>query len=179
MFFILSIGITLGMFIGYTFREDIQGIVEVHELFERDKNIRNTVVPESLEAYLPKGWLSWLETAKFVAEMGVLYADQWFRRTCQPYRDGLYRVRFTIDEKLYALLVRPVRGPDEYIVNDEDNDTDVSEHWQPFLRGQRAVITALTPKLVGDAKIVRLVSIREPELSRLVQADEPIIVGPS
>jgi hypothetical protein len=171
------------MYLGYTFRDDIQGIFEVHELFERDKNLHNTVLPRSLDAYaqayLPEGWLSWLETGKFVGEMVVLYVDQWLRRTCQPYRDGLYRIRFVIDEKLYALLVRPVRGPDEFMVVDEETDTDLSEQWQPFLRGQRSVVTKLTPQLIGTARVVRLTSIREPDLTRLVESDEPIIVEPS
>jgi len=179
MFFLLSIGVSLGIFIGYTFREDIQSIFEVREVFEQDKSLRNTVLPGCVAPLLPDGWLSWLETAKFVGDMVVLYVDQWLRRTCQPYRDGLYQIRFTIDEKLYALLVRPVRGPDEYAVVDEEKNREVSEVWQPFLRGQRAVLTPLTPKLVGNAKVIRLVSIYDPELSRIVESDEPVIVGPS
>lgn len=178
MFFLLSIGISLGVYIGYRFHEDIQGIFEVHEVFDKDKSLRNTVLPPSLATYLPAAWLSWLETAKFVGEMLVLYADQWFRRTCQPYRDGLYQIRFIIDEKLYALLVRPVRGPDKYMVLDEDQAQDVSELWQPFLRGQQGVITKLTPKMIGDAKILRMTSIDDDVLTRIIQSDEPIIVEP-
>lgn len=179
MFFLLSIGISLGIYIGYQFHEDIQGIFEVHEVFEKDKSLRNTVLPKAIASYLPKGWLSWLETAKFAGEIAVLYVDQWLRQTCQPYRDGLYQIRFIIDEKLYALLVRPVRGPDQYMVLDEDRQENVSEQWQPFLRGQRGVITKLTPKLVGEAKTIRLMSLTDCDLSQVIDSDEPIIVGPS
>ena len=179
MFFLLSIGVSLGIYIGYTFREDIQSIFDVHEVFEQEKSLRNTVLPDYVSQLLPDGWLSWLETAKFVGDVAVLYVDQWLRRTCQPYRDGLYQIRFMIDEKLYALLVRPTRGPDEYAVFDEDTNQDVSDVWHPFLRGQRAVVTPLIPKLVGNARVIRLVSVCEPDLSRIVMSEEPLIVGPS
>lgn len=156
LLFTLAIG--FGIYLGYSFREEIEGIAEVHDFFQKDIKLTNTVLPGVVNALIPNSVVSWLETFKFSFEIIWIRLEQFLRRSCTPHGDtSLYCVRFVIHHKPYAFLVRPVLGPTGFAIEDSTG-RDITARLEPFIRGPQAVVAPLTPALLGEKSKIRYLS---------------------
>jgi hypothetical protein len=153
MIFLLTVGIGFGTYLGVRFASVFQSAVEsvrnVHETMQKTEQLHNTVLPAALDQWIPSQWLSWLETGKFFATFLYTEVEQWLTGSCTPHLDtNLYRVAFTIQNKLYYVLVRPELGPGLETTFHDSEGNDLTLKIAPFLRGTASIISDLTPQLL-------------------------------
>jgi hypothetical protein len=163
-----------GSYLGYVYHDNIQGILKVQHTFAKEKRLRNTVLPESLSAYIPEWALSWLETGKFIAEHVWCVIEQSLLGSCVPLDEAqtVYRVRFMIHHKLYHLVVRPVSGPiDMTVLNSVEED--ISDQVTPYILGAKSVVQTLTPKLLlKQSEPVYVFSMHDPATPLRIEAEQ-------
>jgi len=171
---ILTIGVGLGGFLAFQYHDTIQDVLNVHNALVNEKSLHNTVLPESCSKYIPDVCLGWLETGKFLLDLAWISFEQWLMGSCvlvDP-ANQYYRVRFVIHHKPYWILVRPVAGPEKYLVVQDSDRDDVTELVNPYLRGLDSVVKPLTPRiLLDESHFVRVSSLLDSS-SRQVDADE-------
>lgn len=98
---------------------------------------------------------SWLQTGRFLKDLLWTELEQYFYGTCVHIPDTpYYRLTFTMENRLYRLLVRPVRGPraTEYLYSSTLEDgtfVSLTEEVVPHLYGVRSVVQPLTSKHLG------------------------------
>lgn len=172
MYFVLHLGIIVGAYIGFHFQEEIKGIIDAYDFFRAEESLQNTVLPEYLSKYTPKAVTDVLETMKFLFDLSLLRIEQEWSRTCTMVDANLFRVRFTIQQKRYAILVRPVRGPTRGAQFKNPDGEDLSEIIEPYVLGARAIISPVTPEMLKLGEVI------DAEGSK-IEPHEPLIVVPS
>lgn len=175
----------IGSYLGYVYHDNIQGILKVQDTFAKEKRLHNTVLPESLSAYIPQWALSWLETGKFVLDHVWTLLEQSLLGSCVPLDEerSIYRVRFMIHHKLYYLAVRPITGPIDLTVWNSEGD-EVTHRISPYILGAKALMEAsttpkqlvaetLTPKvLLNETRHIDVFSMHDPETPLRIDADQ-------
>lgn len=171
---LLTIGMGLGGFLAYQYHDTIRDVLKVHDTLANEKSLHNTVFPESWSKYIPDVCLGWLETGKFLLDLAWISFEQWLMGSCvliDPANQH-YRVRFVIHHKTYWILVRPVAGPEKYLMVQDSDQDDVTDLVNPYLRGLESVVGPLTPRLLlNEAHFVRVSSLLDSSF-RQVDADE-------
>lgn len=148
---IIYIGI--GMYIGSCFKETKETLSRLYQTFQ-GQECKNTILPKRIEYYIPKKVINTLEMGKFLFEYGWIQMEQYLRKSCVQ-KGRLFHVKFIIENKMYALVIRPERGPEpQYIMRDEKG-VDYSEIIKSYIRGSESIYKGLTPKLLGFNKLFK------------------------
>ena len=136
MNFLLGIacGVACSIFISYISKNiKIDDIKSVHEAIEMiHKNQPNVIS-------------NWMETFKFFYEQIVLTIEQKIRKSCIKI-DNNYHISFIIENKVYKLIIKPIRGPDNIIRITNENEEDITNRLIPYIHGIKS-FKYITPKL--------------------------------
>lgn len=178
MFLLLSV-LVAGAYLGFAFRDEIQSACDVHAVFQKAETLRNTVLPTGSENLIPRAALEWLETAKFIVEFLWVAAEQHLYRSCMPLDSGLYRVSYIIEGKPYSIVVRPVRGPENWLIlTDNEPPADATARVAPFLLGIQSLVHDVTPRMLGETQPLQVLQLGVLESDRTIQPDQVITAEP-
>jgi hypothetical protein len=149
----------------------IRTLSKVYQTFQKQE-CKNTVLPKKLEQYVPKKIVNTIEMCKFLLEQGWIQLEQILRRSCVK-KDKFYHVKFVIENKMYALLIKPERGPDSQYIIEDQYGVDQTEQIKPYIRGALSITKNITPKLLGYSSLIKYLPERE-KLSSY-DLDDPMI----
>jgi hypothetical protein len=108
--------------------------------------------------------------------------EQYFYQSCVPYSgvagtsgmsgmSGMYKVSFVIEQKPYSILVRPIRGPENWMFLNLEYK-DVSMHIVPYVLGLKSLVTELTPRMLGQEQPLHILKLGEFESDRSIRPDD-------
>jgi hypothetical protein len=137
----------------------IDTISKVYQTFQKHE-CKNTVLPKKLEQYVPKKIINTIEMTKFLFERGWIELEQLLRRSCVK-KKNVYHVKFVIENKMYALIVKPERGPDSQYVIEDQYGINQTENIKPYIRGALSISKSITPKVLGYSSLIKYIPERE------------------
>lgn len=157
MVFQLLAGLICGCASGIWFMskhpESLSQIQRLQRVFEVENQKRK-------EAYWSPWARSWWQTVQFVGEVMWTSLEQYLCGTCVAIPGtSHYRITFTLENRLYRLLVRPVRGPRQtaYLFASTMNDgslESLTEHVVPYAYGLQSIVRPLTARALGFSRPV-------------------------
>lgn len=150
-FLYMGIGMALGVFLKPTF----QSLQTVFHTFQTQSCV-NTVLPKRLEAYIPRRIVNLIAMTKFLYEYLWVQAEQSLSKSCVK-KGRVYHVKFVIENKMYALIIKPERGPGTRYLLIDENGIDQTRNVQAYLRGVCAVQRIITPESIGFTKLIKCI----------------------
>lgn len=98
---------------------------------------------------------SWWQTVRFVSEVLWTEIEQYLCGTCVAIPGtNHYKLTFTLENRLYHLVVRPVRGPRQTSflfasTVDDGSFQSLTEHIVPYVYGLQSIVRPLTARTLG------------------------------
>lgn len=148
----LGFGLGVGSFFTYHIYKNIsvEDVKSIHNALEQI-HCHSTIFT-NITKYLPKGYISWIETFKFYCEQIYIRIEQSIQKNCVKVGKNVYQISYVIDNRLYKILVSPIRGPHDInevkAVTTDDNEVEITNDFLSFMDGLKST-TFITPEKLG------------------------------
>ena len=158
----------LGIWIGSTLKKTFQDLSKLYHTFQK-QNCVNTLLPIQIEAFVPQKVINVIEMCKFLVEYKYTQLIQFVNQSCVKHGNK-YHIKCVIENKLYILILKPERGPEDECYWLDEKGIDRTEYVKAYFRGRNSVINHLTPdhfgwkelsKYIEDRKLHTLHSLRK------------------